>query len=62
MSEPRREVVPNDRAIWQSETAKTYQCPYCLRPIFSQHEGEDLPRIECRSGLTEGHVLEWAAA
>lgn len=54
----RRELVPSDRAIWQSETAKTYTCPFCRRFIRSQYEGEELPTIVC-SGPMESHVLEW---
>lgn len=50
------ESIPNDRAIWQSDTAKTYRCPFCLRPIFSQYEGEKLPIVEC---FPDRHVLRW---
>jgi len=54
----RREVVPSDRAIWQSDTAKTYQCPVCLRPVFTQYEGNEIPVITC-GGVGQPHVVEW---
>ena len=53
------EFIPNDKAIWQSDTAKTYQCPYCLRPIFTQYEGDVAVTeddIEC---LPDGHRVRW---
>jgi len=50
------EVVEGGRAIWQSETAKTYRCPVCLRPIFTQHEGDGLPEIICKG---TSHSLTW---
>jgi hypothetical protein len=55
------EFVPGDRAIWQSETAKTYQCPICLRPVFSQYEGNDQPTTIICEGFTNGggHRLQW---
>lgn len=56
----REEFVPAGRAIWQSDTAKTYQCPFCLRPVFSTHEGEDMPVIVCEPRI--GHRLQWTSA
>jgi hypothetical protein len=50
------EFIPNDRAIWQSDTAKTYRCPICRRPIFSQWEGQESPTVDCRP---DGHQLTW---
>jgi hypothetical protein len=52
------EVVPMDRAIWQSETAKAYLCPFCLRTIRSQYEGDELPVITCEGPMSP-HRLEW---
>jgi hypothetical protein len=54
----RNEVISTNRAIWQPETAKTYQCPECLAAIKTQYEYEDLPAIECLRpyGL---HSLTW---
>lgn len=57
MSE-REDVIPYGRAIWQSNTAKTYQCPFCLRPLFSQYEGDDSPTVICNGPLAE-HRLRW---
>jgi hypothetical protein len=54
----RIEIVPCGQAIWQSDDAKTYQCPKCARPIFSQYEGEQEPKIIC-FGPVGGHRLEW---
>lgn len=54
----RVEFVPNDRAIYQNDRAKTYQCPWCLHPIFSQYEGDDKPVVLCH-GITKGHTLTW---
>jgi hypothetical protein len=59
MAEKRIEIVPQDRAVWQSDTAKTYQCPVCLRPIFSQYEGDELPTVYCGDGPLDPHRLEW---
>lgn len=53
------EFVPNDRAIWQPDRAKTYQCSVCKRPIFSQFEGEALPMVDCQPN---GHLLTWSAS
>ena len=60
MSDARVEDVPGCHPIWQSETAKTYQCPFCLRAIFSQYEGDKLPMIICGATFYNGHRLEWA--
>lgn len=58
-SDPLRvEIVPMDRVIWQSETAKKYCCPFCHRWISSQYEGKELPRVFCE-GPMEPHRLEW---
>lgn len=45
--------------VWQSETAHTYQCPYCLHALKTQYEG-DVPvtRVECRGPFAD-HVIEW---
>lgn len=51
------EFVPRAGAIWQSDTAKTYQCDVCKAPVFTQYEGDALPTIECH-GL-EGHLVKW---
>jgi hypothetical protein len=45
-------------AIWQSEIAYTYRCPFCSAPVFSQYEGDDRPIIIC-DGPMDGHRLEW---
>ena len=57
MSE-REELIPFGRVIWQSETAKTYQCPTCLRPIFSQYEGDESPTVICHGPMAD-HRLCW---
>lgn len=58
VTEPREEFVPAGRAIWQTNLAKTYRCPYCARPIFTQYEGDDSPtRVECERGI--GHRVVW---
>ena len=70
------EHVPGGKVIWQSETAKTYKCPRCERPVFSQYEGQDSPTmVRCHYGFGQrvqddgtvvpflddgGHTLEWA--
>lgn len=55
----KEEFVAKGRAIWQSDAAKTYQCPTCYLPIFSQHEGDDQPTIACNP---DGHRLQWSVA
>lgn len=50
------EFVPIGVAIWNSDRAKNYLCPTCLMWIFSQHEGDDPPAIECRPN---GHLLRF---
>jgi hypothetical protein len=53
----KEEIISNAKAIWQqSETARTYRCPVCLRPVFSQHEGDEIPAITCEAGQ---HRLRW---
>jgi hypothetical protein len=52
------EVVKYGIAVWQSDTAKTYRCPYCLKPLFSQYEGEESPTVTCHGPLAD-HVLRW---
>jgi len=54
----REETIPAGVALWQSDTAKTYKCSVCLRPLFSQYEGDEEPRITCR-GPMQDHVLTW---
>lgn len=54
----RVEHVPNNVAIWQSDTARTYLCPICLYPVLSQYGAPDPPTITCL-GFREGHRLEW---
>ena len=49
------EEVPSDRAIWQTDRSKTYQCPVCGRPVYSQYEGSLRPQITC-FGMS-GHRL-----
>lgn len=51
------EHVPGGRAIWQSDGAKTYQCPTCLQSVFSQYEGTESPEVECKAN--GDHVLRW---
>jgi hypothetical protein len=51
------EFVPGGRAISQSDTAKTYRCPVCQRPIFSQYEGDDDPVVVCEGN--GDHRLQW---
>jgi hypothetical protein len=51
------EWIPGFRAIWQSETARTYQCPVCLAPVFTQYEGDEDPVIDCRR--PDGHLVRW---
>lgn len=50
------EFVPRGVVVWQSEQAKTYQCPQCLEPVRTQYEGDRAQvteaDIEC---LPEGH-------
>jgi len=53
------EVVPGGRVIWQSEKAKTYLCPVCWRPVFSQYEGDAVPTITCDPGMPGSHRLQW---
>ena len=53
----RIEHVPGDRAIWQSENAKTYRCSVCQRPVFTNYEGQDVPVILCIG--SGGHDLVW---
>ena len=53
----RTETIPKAGAIYQSEKAKTYQCPHCFGPVFCQYEGESRPVIECLEGE---HVVKWA--
>lgn len=53
------EIVPNNRAIWQSDHAMTYRCPVCQRHVFSQHEGDELPEIHCEG---KHHRLVWIDA
>ena len=60
--QPRREVVPMDRAIWQSETAKTYQCPFCFHGVKTQYEGDDPAFIRECPGPLEAHIVEWPEA
>jgi hypothetical protein len=58
----RVEIIPGDRVIWQSDKAKTYQCPVCMRPVFSQYEGDDLPAIVCEGAFGNvmgAHRLTW---
>lgn len=57
-SAPRVEVVPTDRVIWQSDTAKSYKCPICKRWVYSQYEGDDRPEIICGP---RQHTLRWEA-
>lgn len=52
------EVVEGGHVIWQSDTAKTYRCPVCQRPIFTQHEGDGVPEIVCEGTR---HRLTWVA-
>lgn len=53
----RQELVPGNRAIWQPDTAKTYRCPTCQGPIFSQNTNDVVPAIEC---VGDGaHRLTW---
>ncbi len=62
MSATRQLFVPNDRAVFMSETGKHYTCPHCHRSIFANYEGHDDPsEVECH-GLLKGHTLIWAAA
>jgi len=51
------EKIPNNKVIWQSIAAKTYQCPVCNQPIHSQYEGECSPTIKCEP---DEHTLEWS--
>lgn len=54
----RQEFVPGGRAIWQkSDSCAIYQCPTCLRNVFTQYEGQDVPAIVCRG--MEGHLVIW---
>jgi hypothetical protein len=53
------EIVPGDRAIWQSDRAKTYRCPVCLRPVFSGYEGDESPTIYCDG--SGQHRLVWVS-
>jgi hypothetical protein len=53
----REVVVFGDRAVYQSEDAKTYQCPECLRPIPTTYEGKDVPTVTCIGG--GNHVVRW---
>lgn len=60
----RRETVPGGQAIWQSDTAKTYQCPVCHGYVFTQYEGEASPtKIACVLSAdnlgVRSHVVEW---
>ena len=59
LTEKRFEYVPTDKAIYQSPAAKVYRCRTCQRPIFSQHEGDDLPIVHCAASM--GHTLEFQA-
>jgi hypothetical protein len=53
------EFIPNGRAIWQSNTAKSYPCPYCSRWIFTQYEGT-APLLDVNVRCeTEGHTVTW---
>ena len=56
-SGPRVEVVPNSRAIFQSDDSKAFKCPICRRWVFSQYEGDVLPEIVCEGGQ---HRLIWS--
>jgi hypothetical protein len=54
------EIVPFGRVIWQSDTAKTYQCPQCLSNVRTQYEGDESPRrIVCHGPMAD-HVVEWS--
>lgn len=55
-------VPPADGAVWQSEEAKTYRCPYCQSLIRAHFEGSAAPAIMCREIGTTGrmeHILRW---
>ena len=49
--------VRGDVAVYQSERAKTYQCPTCAGPVFTDYEGDALPSIVC--DRPRGHLVEW---
>lgn len=52
-----KEIVPGAQAIWQEDDARTYQCPACSKPVFSQHTDDVKPTtIRC---LPTAHILEW---
>lgn len=53
------EFVPRDRAVWQSETAKSYWCDDCNSRVFTSYDGEAQPWIECQP---EGHMVAWWTA
>jgi len=54
MSE-REELIPFGRAIWQSDTANTYRCPFCGTNLRSQYEGDEIPTVSSMSD----HRLRW---
>jgi hypothetical protein len=58
----RSEFVPGGRAIWQSDTAASFQCPGCHGWVRTQDEtGEPAARIECH-GFMNGHTVYWRAS
>jgi len=54
----REEYVPGGVAIWQSETAKAYQCPRCQQWVFTQYEGDESASVVCE-GIGKGHRVRW---
>lgn len=55
------EFIPDGTAIFRGEKMKTYQCPRCLKWIFTQYEGNAplLPNgVQCH-GFMSGHTLTW---
>lgn len=54
------EIVRGDRAVWQSDSAKSYYCEQCHRWVRTQYEGEKQPKtIICEGGISGGHRVQW---
>jgi hypothetical protein len=50
------EFVRDHVLRWTPDTAKIYQCPVCLRPVFTTYEGDEVPTIVHEDG---GHRVTW---
>ena len=54
------EIISGKRAVWQSDTAKSYECPTCHYWIRTQNEldGIALTVLKC-DGPSGDHIIEF---